>query len=71
MTISFQASVADQPASASQQVDQMNSSIRLPASVLQMHPVVKVLVDESAASKLKRQDYYRHVFEQKPKWQRW
>ena len=43
----------------------------VPASVLQLHPVVKVFIDESAASKLKRRDYYRHVFEQKPMWQRW
>ena len=43
----------------------------VPASALQMHPVVKVLLDESAASRLKRRDYYRQVFEHKPAWQRW
>ena len=43
----------------------------VPASALQMHPVVKVLLDEPAASKLKRRAYYRDVFEHKPEWQRW
>lgn len=42
-----------------------------PASVLQMHPVVKVCLDESAASALERMDYYRWVFENKPDWQTW
>lgn len=40
-----------------------------PASVLQMHPVVKVCLDEPAASLLKRADYYRWVYENKPDWQ--
>ncbi|HVU07195.1 MAG TPA: glucosamine-6-phosphate deaminase [Verrucomicrobiae bacterium] len=40
-----------------------------PASVLQMHPVTKVFLDEPAASKLKRSDYYRWAFESKPTWQ--
>lgn len=31
------------------------------ASVLQMHPWVTVILDEAAASKLKRLDYYKHV----------
>lgn len=43
----------------------------VPASVLQMHPVVKVIIDEAAAGKLRRREYYRHVFEHKPVWQRW
>lgn len=42
-----------------------------PASVLQMHPVVKVCLDEAAASELKRADYYRWVYDHKPAWQRW
>ncbi len=42
----------------------------LPASILQMHPVCRVLVDEAAASKLKRLDYYRWVYGNKPEWQR-
>ena len=41
-----------------------------PASILQMHPVVKVILDEPAAADLKRADYYRWVYESKPEWQR-
>ena len=41
-----------------------------PASILQMHPTVKVCLDESAASQLKRADYYRWVYDNKPQWQR-
>jgi glucosamine-6-phosphate deaminase len=37
----------------------------VPASVLQLHPKATVIVDEAAASKLKRRDYYRWVFENK------
>ena len=40
-----------------------------PASVLQLHPSVKVCLDEGAASKLQRADYYRWVFANKPAWQ--
>lgn len=40
-----------------------------PASILQMHPVVKVILDEPAAQDLKRSDYYRWVYESKPDWQ--
>ncbi len=40
-----------------------------PASVLQMHPTVKVCLDESAAGQLGRADYYRWVYENKPDWQ--
>jgi glucosamine-6-phosphate deaminase len=40
-----------------------------PASVLQMHPVVKVCLDEAAASELQRADYYRWVYDNKPAWQ--
>jgi glucosamine-6-phosphate deaminase len=42
----------------------------VPASILQMHPRVTFLMDEASASQLKRADYYRWVFEQKPDWQR-
>ena len=41
-----------------------------PASILQMHPVAKCLIDEPAASKLARLEYYRWVYEHKPPWQR-
>ncbi len=40
-----------------------------PASVLQMHPVARIFVDEDAATGLARAEYYRWVWEQKPEWQ--
>jgi len=40
-----------------------------PASALQMHPVVKCIVDEPAAEKLTRREYYRWVYQNKPIWQ--
>ncbi len=40
-----------------------------PASILQMHPVVKVILDEPAAGDLKRSEYYRWVYDGKPDWQ--
>ena len=42
----------------------------VPASVLQMHAAAKVIVDEAAAGRLQRADYYRSVYEGKPDWQR-
>lgn len=42
----------------------------VPASILQLHPVVKAFLDEEAAEKLSRGAYYRWVFEQKPAWQK-
>lgn len=41
-----------------------------PASVLQLHPVVKVLLDEAAAARLTKVDYYRWVYNNKPDWQK-
>jgi len=41
-----------------------------PASILQMHPVAKALLDEPAAAKLAHADYYRWVYANKPPWQR-
>jgi glucosamine-6-phosphate deaminase len=41
----------------------------VPASILQMHPHVKVCLDREAAAKLKRIDYYQWVFKNKPDWQ--
>ena len=41
-----------------------------PASVLQMHAGVRVILDEAAASRLTKADYYRWVYENKPHWQR-
>jgi len=40
-----------------------------PASALQMHPVVKVCIDNPAASSLRKRDYYRWVYDNKPAWQ--
>ncbi len=40
-----------------------------PASVLQMHPHVTVLVDEAAAGRLQLADYYRETWAAKPAWQ--
>jgi len=40
-------------------------SSEVPASALQLHPRATVILDEAAASKLKRRDYYRWVFENK------
>ena len=42
----------------------------LPGSILQMHPVCRLVVDEPAAAKLRRADYYRWVYNSKPDWQR-
>ncbi len=42
----------------------------VPASILQMHPAARVIIDEAAASRLQRADYYRSVYEGKPAWQR-
>lgn len=41
-----------------------------PASVLQHHPHVSVLLDEAAGSRLTRAAYYREVAAGKPAWQR-
>lgn len=40
-----------------------------PASVLQLHPHVTVLVDEAAASRLQLAAYYREAWAGKPAWQ--
>lgn len=42
----------------------------LPASILQMHPVCRLVLDEQSAAKLRRADYYRWVYANKPDWQR-
>jgi glucosamine-6-phosphate deaminase len=41
-----------------------------PASALQLHRRVSVLVDEAAASRLRLADYYRWTYAHKPAWQR-
>ncbi len=42
-------------------------SAMVPASALQLHPRVHVIIDEAAASLLTRIDYYRWVYENKPR----
>ena len=41
-----------------------------PASILQMHPKANVCLDDASAAKLKRADYYRWVYANKPGWQK-
>jgi glucosamine-6-phosphate deaminase len=43
----------------------------VPASVLQMHPRAIFILDEEAAGLLKRTDYYRWIYENKPDWQKY
>lgn len=42
----------------------------MPASILQLHPVAKMFLDEGAASQLQNTSYYRWVYDGKPDWQR-
>ncbi|MDR8018980.1 glucosamine-6-phosphate deaminase [Nesterenkonia aerolata] len=44
-------------------------SARWPATIMQHHPHVTVLVDEGAASHLEFADYYRQTYASKPAWQ--
>ncbi|QEW02354.1 glucosamine-6-phosphate deaminase [Microbacterium lushaniae] len=41
----------------------------LPASAIQLHPRVTVVIDEEAAAGLRFADYYRETYEHKPAWQ--
>jgi glucosamine-6-phosphate deaminase len=45
-------------------------SARWPATVLQHHPHVTVLLDEAAAERLQLADYYREAYRHRPPWQR-
>ena len=42
----------------------------VPASMLQMHPKATIFLDEEAAMELKRSEYYKWVFDNKPDWQK-
>ena len=42
----------------------------VPASALQIHERCHLIVDEAAAAKLARAEYYHWVFSNKPQWQR-
>jgi glucosamine-6-phosphate deaminase len=44
-------------------------SASCPASVLQLHPHATVVLDDAAAARLTRLDYYREVYAGKPAWQ--
>jgi glucosamine-6-phosphate deaminase len=46
-------------------------SASCPASILQHHEHVTVVIDEGAASRLHNADYYRHTWANKPEWQRY
>ena len=46
-------------------------SASCPASVLQFHQNAIIILDEEAAGKLQRHDYYIDVYEGKPDWQRY
>ncbi len=41
----------------------------VPGSVLQFHPCAKVFLDEEAATRLERAEYYRWAYQNKPAWQ--
>lgn len=41
-----------------------------PASILQMHPQCTLIIEDGAASGLRRREYYRWVYDHKPSWQR-
>jgi glucosamine-6-phosphate deaminase len=43
----------------------------VPASVLQLHPIAKVVIDEAAASQLQYRLYYLRTYERKPEWQKY
>lgn len=43
----------------------------VPASVLQFHPDVKVILDQDSAAGLARKEYYATVYRDKPAWQRY
>ncbi|MDO5711387.1 MAG: glucosamine-6-phosphate deaminase [Micrococcales bacterium] len=45
-------------------------SARWPATILQMHPHVTVLLDPSAAGRLEHVGYYEQTYAAKPDWQR-
>jgi len=45
-------------------------TVSQPASVIQLHPHVTVVLDEAAASRLVNADYYRHAWANRPSWAR-
>jgi len=61
--------IGEHKAPAVRQLVEGAISARWPATVLQLHPHVTVLVDEAAASGLELSDYYRQAFASKPEGQ--
>lgn len=59
----------EEKAEAVRQLVEGPVSARWPATVMQFHPKVTVLVDEEAASGLELADYYRQAYASKPAWQ--
>ena len=57
-------------AAAVRQVVEGAISAMWPASILQMHPSVVVLLDEAAAADLDKKNYYKEVADNKPNWQK-
>lgn len=45
-------------------------SSMVPATILQFHRDARIILDEAAASKLQKADYYKWVYGNKPEWQR-
>lgn len=44
-------------------------SAECPATILQMHPNVKIFIDDAAAAKLTHLEYHKYVYNNKPAWQ--
>lgn len=59
----------ERKAEAVQQMIEGPVSATWPATILQHHPHVTVLLDEAAAGLLRRADYYRETYRDKPHWQ--
>jgi glucosamine-6-phosphate deaminase len=66
LLLAFGANKADAVAAAAE--GPITASV--PASALQFHAKTHLYLDEAAATRLQRADYYRWVYEQKPAWQR-
>jgi glucosamine-6-phosphate deaminase len=60
----------ERTAAAVQQVVEGPVSAMWPATILQMHSSVVVLLDEAAAASLSKKDYYKEVADNKPDWQK-
>jgi len=46
-------------------------SAMVPATILQFHRDTRIILDEASASKLKKADYYKWVYSNKPEWQQY